>query len=599
MLAGGNGLSASASFVYKQGDTTSIYYNKVIFGGPKVGKVISRADVASTPLVKRYFYSDIPAPTDIGSNLPSLGGLLYNANYKQYLKLPTPCSVYVTDDPADPGIGINSSCTTDYYFFYSMYSNPLIGLYTFSSIPISYRSVYESYGENFENGGIRHDFEVVQDQPALVINGNRINGVSMDSYAWINGKETHTQTFKTNGEQFIPVQEVFTHYNTDTRKNKITYSYTAEKVAQPRCDITILPDDAVPYYNLNLNAIWQSWIYPDSVVTFTYDKNGTTRIADTILTQYGNVSHAMPTAVTRTLSNGSRETQNMYYPDDLALAGQAETARQALLNKHILSPVLYKNIMRGGAQVYAQNTDYEVFNNAYPLPRTYSTQIRNSSVQKMSEFYKYDRYGKLLEQSKENDVKQAFLWDYKNTYPIAQVLNADSSSIAYTSFEADGTGGWTIAGSVRQPGGITGALSYNPSSGSISRSGLVQANAYIVSYWRQVALAISIPGTISGYPIQGKTVFKDGISWTYFEHKITGQSSVSISAPGTIDELRLYPATAQMNTYTYLPLVGTTSQCDVGNKITYYEYDEMSREKVIRDQDGNVIKTIDYHYRAQ
>jgi YD repeat-containing protein len=596
-LAGGHGLSADASFEYQPGDTTSIFYNKIIFGGPRVAKVISKPDGVSTPMIKRYFYSDIPTPTDLGTSSPSLGGLVYTANYKQYLKVPTPCSLYVTDDPMDPHGVINYSCTTDYYYFYSMYSNPLIGLYTFSSIPISYRSVYESDGENFENGGIRHDFEIVQDQPAAVLNGNRINGVAMDSYAWINGKEIYTKTFKTSGDQFIPVREVFTHYNTDTRRNKITYSYTAEKLGQTRCDVTVLYDQAVPYYNLNLNGIWQSWVYPDSVVTFTYDKNGITKIADTVKTQYGNVTHVMPTTVTRTLSNGTTEIQNMYYPGDLTLSGQPEVARQALISGHILSPVLNKKIFRGGTQVYAQNTDYALFSNGYALPRTYSMQVRDQAPKNRVEFVKYDRYGKLMEQSKENDLVTTYIWDYNNVYPTAQVINADSASVSFTSFEADGSGGWTIGSISRQAGGITGDLCYQLSDGNIARSGLNSSTVYIISYWRQNGPALNISGTMSGYPVQGRTVIRNGVSWTYYEQKITGQTSVILSGSGLIDEVRLYPTTAQMTTQCYSPLVGMTSQCDVNNRITYYEYDGLGRLKDIKDQDGNVIKTLDYHYK--
>lgn len=585
VLAGGNGLDASAYFQYQPGDTSSIYYNKVLFGGPRVAKVISRSEPSAPSIVKRYFYSQFTTSDAMGT--PSLGRMIYAANYKKYIKAIASC----TD--------ASSTCYHSDYYFYSMFSSPLPGLYLHSANSISYSSVTESYGENFENGGVRHDFMITPDQPAYVSLGDAINGAPLDSYAWLNGKETYTLTFKPGGEQFIPVQEVFTHYKEDPRKNTITFSHIVNAKASIPCDVRFNVDNARDYFDHNINSLFQSWVYPDSVVTFTYDKNGVTRIADTVLTQYGNVSHAMPTSVSRSLSNGTREIQNLYYPDDLTLSGQPETARQALLNSHIVSPVLSKKVIRGGSQVYAQNTDYAVFGNGYALPRTYSTQIRNLSVQNMVELYKYDRYGKLLEQSKEMDLKQAYIWDYTNTYPIAQVSNADSASIAYTSFEADGSGGWTIGGGGRQPGGITGSLSYDPSSGTISRAGLTSGNVYILSYWRRNGSALSIVGTMSGYPIQGKTVIKDGISWTYFEHRITGQSSVSISTAGVIDELRLYPASAQMITFTYLPLIGMSSQCDVNNRITYYEYDEMARVKMVRDQDGNIVKTYDYHYQGQ
>jgi YD repeat-containing protein len=82
-------------------------------------------------------------------------------------------------------------------------------------------------------------------------------------------------------------------------------------------------------------------------------------------------------------------------------------------------------------------------------------------------------------------------------------------------------------------------------------------------------------------------------------HKVTGQSTITLSGTGHIDELRLYPTTAQMTTYTYDPLIGMTSQTDAGNRNTYYEYDGLGRLKRIRDQDYNILKTYDYQYQFQ
>jgi YD repeat-containing protein len=73
---------------------------------------------------------------------------------------------------------------------------------------------------------------------------------------------------------------------------------------------------------------------------------------------------------------------------------------------------------------------------------------------------------------------------------------------------------------------------------------------------------------------------------------------VTVSGAGSIDELRLYPATAQMTTYTYSPLIGMTTVCDIDNKITYYSYDGFGRLKWIKDQDGNIIKTMQYHFEG-
>lgn len=52
-----------------------------------------------------------------------------------------------------------------------------------------------------------------------------------------------------------------------------------------------------------------------------------------------------------------------------------------------------------------------------------------------------------------------------------------------------------------------------------------------------------------------------------------------------------------MTTYTYEPLIGIITQSDINNRINYYEYDAMGRLMLVRDTDGNVVKTLTYYYK--
>src|SRR5690606_30496374 len=56
-----------------------------------------------------------------------------------------------------------------------------------------------------------------------------------------------------------------------------------------------------------------------------------------------------------------------------------------------------------------------------------------------------------------------------------------------------------------------------------------------------------------------------------------------------LDEVRLYPAGAQMVTATFKPLFGIGSLCDASNYITYTEYDALGRKTIVRDMRGNII----------
>jgi hypothetical protein len=217
-------------------------------------------------------------------------------------------------------------------------------------------------------------------------------------------------------------------------------------------------------------------------------------------------------------------------------------------------------------------------------------------------FFNYDQNDNTIQQNKANDVLNSYIWDYNNAYPVAQVKNASQSSIAYTSFEwpADvgGSGNWLYSGTpVADATSPTGNYCYQLSSGNniTTANTLNAANTYEVSYWTKGTTPLTIYGTITGFPVRGKTIN----GWTYYEHRITGKTSIVIGGSLKIDELRLYPYGSQMTTYAYTPLVGMTDECDVNNRITYYYYDALSRLNLVRDQDTNIIKKICYTLAGQ
>jgi len=185
----------------------------------------------------------------------------------------------------------------------------------------------------------------------------------------------------------------------------------------------------------------------------------------------------------------------------------------------------------------------------------------------------------------------AFIWDeYYNTV-LASCTEADSSSIAFTSFETQATGRWSFSSSgiVTDNTAPTGSKCYSLSAGDITLSGLNSSKTYVVSFWKKAgSQSVSGKTGTAGITLNG---------WTYTEVSINNTTTATITGSGAIDELRLYPLGSQMTTYTYSPLIGISASVTPSNRISYFEYDDIGRLSRIRDQNKNLLKVVAYKFR--
>jgi YD repeat-containing protein len=228
--------------------------------------------------------------------------------------------------------------------------------------------------------------------------------------------------------------------------------------------------------------------------------------------------------------------------------------------------------------------------------QTSSSLIRNTSYFKEQTNITYNSSGLPVQVASTAGSLSSTIFDYSNRLPIATVSNASSNEIAYSSFEADGKGNWQFDDATNNYStveSITGYKSYKLNNGTasntITNNNLNSSKTYIVSYWGK-------NGSVTVNGSSGTSVFSAN-GWNLYIHEISGISSVSVSGTALIDELRLYPKKALMNTITYQPSFGKTSECDANNRITYYEYDDFGRLRIIRDANKNVIKMYEYNYK--
>lgn len=422
------------------------------------------------------------------------------------------------------------------------------------------------------------------------------------------------QDYLFSSGQFLPL-----------RKREYTYEYVDYKRIpgmKVACNITVQANGSplisgcgntlMPIY-----GVTSEWVKKVSEKTTEYSAAGTQLIVQTDY-QYENSQHKLPTRITTRNSKGQLIHTKLKYPLDFAgiTATDATSAGiKNLVTKHVISPEIEKSIYRAdsdGNNERLISSLFSSYKNDLPLPDgVYAIEsaepltdfspsaVQSGAVNKDSRYQSkvifdlYDSKGNVLQQRKADDINQSYIWDYDFSFPVAQIVNADQSSVAYTSFEADGAGSWTIPGSSRVPDGITGSKCYQLSNGSITRNNLNASAEYFLTYWVRNGGPLSINGT-QGTPVTGRSVGQ----WTFITHLITGVTEVNLTGGAVIDELRLYPKGAMMTTFTYESLIGMTSQCDATNKINYYEYDGFGRLKLVRDLDKNIVKKLDYQLQS-
>lgn len=464
--------------------------------------------------------------------------------------------------------------------------------------PLLYTTVtkYQMDNEGNANGKTEYGYRVYPDLRAAPTfatpYGNQefsVRGLYLSSNDWKNNFPTYENTYKSipSGYKILhsKVYDYWHYRDTSEYRIKVRNTFTTYCCQ----NLHKSPDDALRDFEITPIPQYTGAMLLRSESDSTWDDNGN-KAYTTRQYEYNDATHTYPTLKRSFTSSGEMLSELSKYPHDFAATGNVY---QKMMTRNIVSPLVQQIRQRDGVQLSITNINYTDWNNNSKLllPQTVVEQISNYPAETRIRFNKFDIYGNIQEQQKEADIKQSYIWGYDTLYPIATVTNAGQSDIAYTSFEPDATGYWTIPSANRDATqGITGRQSYGLGNGAITKNGLSTTESFIVSYWSKSGSA-----TVNGATATS-AYNKNG--WYYYEHKIAaGISTITVSGSVTIDELRLYPSDAQMTSFTYDPLVGMTSRCEADNRISYFEYDGFNRLKLIRDEDRNILKTYDYRYK--
>ncbi len=225
---------------------------------------------------------------------------------------------------------------------------------------------------------------------------------------------------------------------------------------------------------------------------------------------------------------------------------------------------------------------------------------------KTSEVLQADAKGNPLETYlPDGEQYKAMVWDTATGKKLAEAVNCRYADMAYTSFEAGPyTTNFTYTANTSS-GGVTGGKCmqlWNGTNNTANRlegtRALQAGREYLLSFWVSGAAPSVVAGGVA-QTLPATPAAQIG-SWKQYIIRFTPQAAGTIvSLTGTaahtiLDEVRLHPASALMQSWSADALLGTTSAADARGRITYYEYDAMGRPYLVRDQEGHILSKTQY-----
>jgi len=465
----------------------------------------------------------------------------------------------------------------------SMPGSPLTSL---QGNNIGYEYVTEYFGNNTTNHGkIEHKFSIVEDGGTFY---KFPYTIPIDN-EWLRGKSLSTKIYERSEG------DITSYYQRRSVEN--SYLYAGEFFHEGIFLTPFIPVNPNYVYSKSRFLFYRPFmiltknpIYPDDadappLIKVFYVTGGIMDLQKTIETDYfpgGKTlqkttnyfydydKHYQSARMEMITSKKEKLISETTYPLSLVEASR-DTSVQELVRQHRLAEVLRTETVvqdSTGLELArtGQRTGYHTFGNGLVLPDSVESSINGAPWQLDAQFKYYDAAANPVEVLGKDGIRTSYVWAYNKTLPIAEVKHAAASQVFHTSFEEEGFAG---------PGARTGnryhagAYTFTPPTGFTALPGST------LTYW-------------SWSNVTGK--------WTPVAQPYSGGA---VTCTGDrVDEVRILPPGAMMTTYTYDPLVGMRSATDANGNTTYYEYDGFGRLQAVRDHEGNILKTYQYHYQT-
>ncbi|WP_439481638.1 hypothetical protein [Cyclobacterium plantarum] len=441
------------------------------------------------------------------------------------------------------------------------------------------------------------------------IRENEQGQILRTDYQYLSPKDFPDQTqyhapigiIRTNeAKRGVPIKEIyFAHTEEGFKKSKeFVYSYqpserdTHENFVfscmgyGPRgCqDVRLLK-----YYN---TTVWNPQI---EIKEISYEIETGASFEKSSQTNYDE-NYLLPVRKTLQLSNSENLEENYFYTFNLPV-GFSNSGEQELLSDlkeaNRIAPIIAQTKKNAGQLVEQQYIRLKRLQDRVLPAGLVKKHGDHAEYQELS-IISYDSFGNIQEQQARTGPIQTFLWDERGFQLLATVQNAPIEEVCYTSFESADKSGWAFSGEpYPDKSAKTGNNLYHLGRGSISKSNIPadKDRVFLLSFWAKKTSS----RTSGAWTFMGKTEMLTD-EWQLVQREVT-DDQVTLAGQGVlVDEIRLHPKDAFMETYTHEPLLGISSKTDQRHHTSYYEYDAMGRLATIRNMDRDILEHYAYTY---
>jgi YD repeat-containing protein len=415
-----NGKGIKMAVTQRYGKASAAVMANLPRAGTRV-KTVLTANPANRPMVKRYYYGELATP-----NQSSAADMPQPEYFKVY-KTREMCT-----NPGSPGSGYPIGWRFSNHL--SMHSNSLLGLFNFQSSPVSYASVIESEGDDFENGAVQTSFNTVADRPGFTLWGNAMLNAPKSTRSNVgNGQVLSEKVLKkgVNGMLF-PLKTTQYNYSFNEAYAKSVWGYTVNKIYSLQigydttCELAACPSGyenltrATQSFEMMKYEYPSYWITNTGVTETLYDENGQNPVVTQTNKFYDDIRHLQLTRQEQLTSAGRLVKTTNQYP--VNFTGTA--VYDAMLAKNIRTPLVSSVTEENNAPVATVKINYGIVTGNNIEPVSVQKATLGNTLETDGTIDLYDDKGNILQYTGKDGITSSIIWGYGQQYPVAKITGA-------------------------------------------------------------------------------------------------------------------------------------------------------------------------------